>query len=412
MADKMIRHYGVSALAIAHCNFHLRGDESDADAAFVRDFASTAGVELHVADFDTAAFASEHGVSIEMAARELRYRWFDSLCREYGYEAVCVAHNANDNAETLLLNLVRGTGLRGLCGMAEESRNPYGDTLVRRPMLGWSRARIEEYAASHGLTYRTDSSNLSSEYKRNLIRNEVMPLLHKLNPSLLDTLTRDIANFRQAGAIVDDWTAATGADLVQNQDGDAHATISISALKSRPHWEYLLYNELAGRGFSSTLIDELERLLKDEDATLSGHRFDGSDFTLVTTSNELIISPINSNDSATAQLPTPVVELIDWHPGMNPRTERGVLLVDADRLGAEPSFRKWRDGDWLRPLGLGGKKKVSDLLTDLKYNILQKDSVLVLEGSGSHVLAVVGERIDESLKISDSTSRVYRISIS
>lgn len=410
MADKMIRHYGVSALAIAHCNFHLRGDESDADAAFVRDFAAAAGVKLHMADFDTAAFATEHGVSIEMAARELRYRWFDSLCREYGYEAVCVAHNANDNAETLLLNLVRGTGLRGLCGMAEESRNPYGDSLVRRPMLGWSRARIEEYAASHGLAYRTDSSNLSSEYKRNLIRNEVMPLLQKLNPSLLDTLTRDIANFRQAASIVDDWAAAAGAGLVQNYGGAD--SISIPALKSLPHWEYLLYNELSRRGFSSTLIDELERLLKDEDATLSGHRFDGSDCVLVTTSNELVISPLCGSESALAQLPTPVVELIDWHPGMNPRTERGVLLVDADRLGAEPSFRRWQDGDWLRPLGLGGKKKVSDFLTDLKYNILQKDSALVLEGSGSHVLAVVGERIDESLKISDSTSRVYRISIS
>ncbi len=438
MADKMIRHYGVSALAIAHCNFHLRGAESDADAAFVREFASNAGVKLHETDFDTRAFAAERGVSIEMAARELRYRWFDALCLEYGYDGVCVAHNANDNAETLLLNLVRGTGLKGLCGMAQESVNPYGTTPVLRPMLDWTRERIEAYAADHNLAFRTDSSNLSSEYKRNLIRNEVMPLLLRLNPSLIETLSRDIAHFRQAREIVDDWAETRfsregltpqeslvppfrkGEGPIARWEGffqegckpsrQGLRRIDIAALEQTAHWEYLLYDALSAYGFSSKIVDQVERLLKDENATVSGRRFESPEYTLVTSTNELIISP-KADDAPSPEMPR--VELLAWDSSMDPRTERGVILLDADALGGEPCLRLWQEGDWLRPIGLRGKKKVSDMLTDLKYNISEKENVYVVAGrEPHHVLAVACERVDEEVKVTASSTRVYRISMS
>ena len=159
------------SLAVAHCNFHLRGEESDGDAAFVKAWADRHGLKCYTADFQTEEYAREQGVSIEMAARELRYEWFDHLCNEHGFDGVCVAHNANDNAETLMLNLLRGTGVKGLCAMAEASVNPYGSSRVFRPMLGFTRDEIDSYANGHGLSWRTDSTNAQPDYKRNRIRN-------------------------------------------------------------------------------------------------------------------------------------------------------------------------------------------------------------------------------------------------
>ena len=151
-------------ICIAHCNFHLRCAESDSDAAFVQEWASSRGVECLIKDFDTQQYASSRNISIEMAARELRYTWFDALCKERGFDGTCVAHNANDNVETLFLNLLRGTGLKGLCAMSPISANPYGSSKIFRPLLDYSRDEIVDYAAAHSLEYRTDSSNLSSEF--------------------------------------------------------------------------------------------------------------------------------------------------------------------------------------------------------------------------------------------------------
>lgn len=440
MADMVIRTaipaISHDRIVIAHCNFHLRGEESDGDASFVRSWAAKWGVRFEQADFDTAAAASQWGVSIEMAARRLRYEWFDSLCHQYGCRGVCVAHNANDNAETLILNLVRGTGLKGLCGMQQESKNAFGDSLVFRPMLEFSREQIEKYAERNGVEFRTDSSNLESEYKRNLVRNEVMPLLRRLNPSVLDTFTEDMRHLRQAQEIVEDWVAGLPAPLLKeplpSKDGPLPLSeggyqtfrrglavpphIIIPELLALPHWEYLLYSKLSALGFSSAVVGQVERLLKDPEATLSGHRFESPRYLLVTTTKELVLSPrpdaAGAGSTTKSKIIEPRVELLDWCSSMDVHTPKGVLLVDAAKVAGLPRFRLWKEGDWFRPLGMRGKKKVSDFLTDLKYNILQKENVLVLEGEGSHVLAVLGERIDESLKITPETTKVYRISIS
>lgn len=384
-------------LAVAHCNFHLRGEESDADAAFVKAWADAHSLECHMIDFDTVSYASEHRVSVEMAARELRYAWFDALCRENGYAGVCVAHNANDNVETLFLNLLRGTGLKGLCAMKETSRNPYGTTKVFRPMLGYSREEIERYANVNGIEYRTDSTNLKSDYKRNRLRNEVFPLLRQINPSFVSTVSRDIANFRQAEAVVESCVS----ELVP----DAEGRVGISALKSMPHWQFSLFFLLSGYGFQPPVIDSVVELLNSGDRIVGGHRFESEEYLLVTTTEHLRMERKDERRDG------PSVALLDWDPSMSPRTARGTTLVDADRLVGEPRLRKWRPGDWLNPLGMKGRKKVSDLLTDLKYDVLLKENVYVLEGDGSHVLAVIGERVDSSVSVSASTKRVYRISM-
>ena len=184
--------------AVAHCNFGLRGTESDADEAFVREQAARYRIPCHVKRFDTEAFASAEGISIEMAARRLRYHWFGQLCREHGYEAVAVAHNANDNAETLILNLLRGTGLRGITGMKAEGFLPdpdFGDLPLRRPLLSMTREEIEAFAREKGLSWREDSTNAQNAYKRNKVRNLVFPIFATINPSFVQTLNRDMERF-------------------------------------------------------------------------------------------------------------------------------------------------------------------------------------------------------------------------
>ena len=184
--------------AVAHCNFGLRGAESDADEAFVREQAARHGIPCHVKQFDTEAFASAEGISIEMAARRLRYHWFGELCREHGYTAVAVAHNANDNAETLILNLLRGTGLKGITGMKAAGYIPdpdFGDIPLLRPLLEMTREEIVAFAREHGLNWREDSTNAQTDYKRNKIRNLVFPVFATINPSFVQTLNRDMERF-------------------------------------------------------------------------------------------------------------------------------------------------------------------------------------------------------------------------
>ncbi len=314
--------------AIAHCNFTLRGEESDADEALVRAWAARYGLPCHVRRFDTEAYARDKGISIEMAARQLRYRWFGELCLEHGYEAVAVAHNANDNAETLLLNLLRGTGLRGLLGMQARGTIPdpaYAQIPLLRPLLGMTREAIEAYAREHGLQWREDSSNARNSYKRNKLRNQVFPLFREINPSFIQTLNRDMERFARE---------------LQGPAPDAPG-------------EALPYPRIC----SYRCTEE---------------PWDG-----------------------TAPLRQPA----------------GMLILDADKAGTlQEGF--WESGDWIRPLGAPGRKKMQDWFTDHHIPAREKGFVPLLKSSrdGHHVLAVVGHCIDESVKVDKSTRRIIRIS--
>ena len=236
--------------AVAHCNFHLRGEDSNADAALVRSWCTSEGVEYHETDFDTAVYAQKHGISIEMAARELRYGWFAGLCREKGYAAVMVAHNANDNAETLILNLLRGTGIKGICGMSERSVQVYdGYALtVLRPLLGVSRAQIEAFVYERAVPFREDRTNADVAYKRNRIRHEVLPVFEAINPSAIQTLSGDMAHFREVSALADEYFESFLKDL--------HCTfpklpvrIPLEALSEKKYWKYLLFRLMEPYGF-------------------------------------------------------------------------------------------------------------------------------------------------------------------
>ncbi|MBQ8483217.1 MAG: tRNA lysidine(34) synthetase TilS [Bacteroidales bacterium] len=428
--------------AVAHCNFRLRGEESDGDEAMVRSWAEENGIVFHHTSFDTQTYASEKGISIEMAARELRYRWFEELCVRHGYRAVCVAHNANDNAETLMLNLLRGSGLKGLSGMSPVSVLPCGtvsgtDIILLRPLLQFTRKQIEGYVFARKVPYREDSTNASSDYKRNRIRNEVFPIFEKINPSFVRTLNREMGYFAEAEEIVDDWATGVIPHITTSPERpschpERQRRISLPALMSQPHWRYLLYRILEPYGFNSATLGALEDLLSSS-RTLSGKRFESEGYLLQTGRDELVIMPrLSPTDPIATGSILPVrtagthhfaghmlkIEVLDRDPDMPLKQPAGVLVMDASRMRFPFVIRRWRHGDWFIPIGMKGKKKISDLFADLKYDGFMKDDALMIvdvQTSGladsGHIAGVVGVRIDDRYKITETTEKIIRITV-
>lgn len=279
--------------AVAHCNFHLRGEDSDSDEALVAAWCGWNGVRYHKADFDTEQYASSHNVSIEMAARELRYDWFASLCRENGYYGVAVAHNANDNAETLILNLLRGTGLRGITGMQVETvvpvtRDELSGVRLLRPMLSFSRKQIEEYVAANSLEYHDDRTNAETVYKRNRIRHLVFPVFESLNPSFLTTFAREMNAFSEVQEIADDYFISVRESVCEPAGKDELLRVNAVRLCHLKHYKYVLYRLLEAYGFRDRLLEPVVRLL-ESGKTFSGKVFEAPGYELITAGECLIV---------------------------------------------------------------------------------------------------------------------------
>ncbi len=429
MADLFLSEFGPKAFAIAHCNFHLRGEESNGDETLVRNWADSNGVRFHRTDFDTEGHAAGNAVSIEMAARDLRYGWFAKLCGEFGYRAVVVAHNANDNAETLVLNLLRGTGLKGLHGMAEISPlTSLQGAFLLRPLLSFSRKQIEGYVFANKVPYRDDSTNALCEYKRNRIRNEVFPIFEKINPSFVRSLNREIGYFSEAGDIVEDWCRAQLPEVVEITENKVR--INLQALMARRQWRYLLYYIVEPYGFNSQTLASIEALL-ESDRTISGKRFDSQTHTIITERDGLLVLPKMADDLDVESIMTVrgagiynfngsrwQVEVLEWSEDMPLKQPNGTLIADADKLLFPFVCRRWRQGDWFIPLGMRGRKKVSDLYADLKYGALEKEaSVMIVDtrseglAEDQHIAGVLGVRLDDRYKVTSSTKTIIRITI-
>ena len=282
--------------AVAHCNFHLRGDDSDGDASFVEEWCTSRGIRFLARDFDTTKYAGEKSISIEMAARELRYSWFAELCVREGFRGVAVAHNSNDNAETLILNLLRGTGSRGARGMAESSPLPGtdGNAVILRPLLGIERKDIEDWMRSRGCKWREDCTNSENVYKRNLIRNEVFPLFAKINPSFLRTLQRDMEHLSQTDEIAGEYfNGCVSAICSATHNG---ISINLPALLELKHWQYILWRLLEPYNFSYETLGKLTALLEKfrseprGTVTLGGKKFESPTNVLTASSKKLVIS--------------------------------------------------------------------------------------------------------------------------
>ena len=259
MAERAPELFPGASFAVCHCNFGLRGDESDGDEAFVRDWCARKGMPLFVKSFPTADFARQNDLSIEMAARELRYSWFGELCSSKGFDCVAVAHNADDNAETFFLNLLRGTGTRGLRGMGDRD-------FIVRPLLGISRTEIRSWMEERGLAWREDSTNASPAYKRNRLRGEVIPVLKEMNPSLLSSLGRTMDHIRQVDDIAEDYFLSVRDDVLRS------GMIRIRTLLALKHPRYVLFRLAEPAGLTETALDNLWELIN------SGRQVGGREF--------------------------------------------------------------------------------------------------------------------------------------
>ena len=376
--------------AVAHCNFGLRGEESDADEAFVRAWCSSHGIPIHVKRFDTQAFATAEGISVEMAARRLRYHWFGELCREHGYEAVAVAHNANDNAETLLLNLLRGTGLRGITGMKPSGFLPdpdYGDIPLLRPLLGMTRADIEAFAADQGLSWRDDSTNALNDYKRNKIRNLIFPIFAEINPSFIQTLNRDMERFSEemtAGVALDQVQGAV--DQVQGGGGPG------PILGAGPGPASMASTGLGGTSGGPGPVGK-----------------NGPSPNVGWTRSKQVVDQVQG---AVDQVQEYTITEEEWDGTKEVKQPEGMLIMDKKKAGEWVEGR-WETGDWIRPLGAPGKKKMQDWFTDHHIPADEKPFVPLLKSTRDphHVLAVVGYCIDHSVRVTKSTCQILRISV-
>ena len=394
LAEKVRRAGG--PFAMAHCNFRLRGDESDADEALVREWAAAHGVTCHVRAFDTEAYAAAEGISIEMAARRLRYRWFGELCRKHGYEAVLTAHHAGDDAETFFLNLLRGSGVKGLTGMSESGFLPdpdFADIPLLRPLIHTGRAEIDALAAEWGVPWREDRTNAENAVKRNKLRNQVFPVLREINPSFEETLAEDMHRLRMVERIADAYYKEN-ADLVW--DG---RRIDTDLLKTLPDWEYILYRILEGEGMPPALIAQATDIVR---SGRSGRRVG----TFISANGRLV------REEAVGA-PQITVREEAWEPGRSPVMPEGVLAVDADKVHGELVADRWVAGDWIRPLGMRGRKKLQDWFKDRHFSLVDKKRAVIVRDSGltdsHHVVAVAGHTIDETYKITAGTRRILKI---
>lgn len=390
-----------------HCNFELRGVESDRDEAFVRNFCVQQGILLHVRHFQTESYARKHHVSIEMAARDLRYDWFRTLSEERGASGIVVAHHRDDDAETVLMNMIRGTGIRGLCGMKYKHEN------ILRPLLDVSREDIENYLMGLGQTYVTDSSNLENDVTRNKIRLDILPLLRAINPSVGQTLHELAKRMTDVELLYQKAVKEAVARVFR--DGK----IALRELRKEYGAESVLFEILAPMGFNSA---QVSAIYEQTDHHVSGRIYESNDWMLLCDREYLICREKNGNigELLTDELPDAgeisVTEsmkfLITSHSAdaYTIRKEKSFLCLDADKVRLPLHVRRWQMGDRFYPFGMKGSKLVSDYLTDCKKSKFEKNDQLVLV-SGENLVWVVGERSDRRFSIDASTRRVLQIEI-
>lgn len=401
----MLRKAGY-AVSVAHCNFNLRGQESDGDEAFVKNYCQKEKLTLHNETFNTADVADETGESIQMAARRLRYTWFDALCITHGYSAVATAHHANDVAETFFVNLSRGTGLAGLTGIKPKHGN------VVRPLLFAQRADIEAYAIANKISWRDDSSNQSVKYRRNRIRHEVIPVFNQINPAFNKSIITTIQRLEQANTLLKNYMATQLADVMA--ETGSRIFVSIDKLKELKPLSLYLFEIVHSYGFNAEQVDELEQAL----GKTPGARFYSTSHELIRDREFLIIQPKEEKHykhySIDAELNTtylPVklkaqkIAAADKLHLVNPPT---VALLDMAKLAFPLTLRKPQQGDKFKPFGMQTHKLLSDFFKDSKLSAAKKEDAWVLV-SGHDIIWVVGYRIDDRFAVKPTTSSVLRL---
>jgi tRNA(Ile)-lysidine synthase len=386
----------------AHCNFHLRGAESDRDADFVRKWCKNTDIPFTSIDFDTTGYAEDRKISIEMAARELRYEWFEILRKQYEADAIAVAHHRDDSVETVLLNLIRGTGIKGLSGISP--RNGY----VVRPLLTVSRSEIEDYIIERELPYVTDSTNDQDIYLRNYLRLNVIPKLEVVNPSVKESIIRTSKNISEAEKIYSE-SIREYIDVVFIND-----KINIPMLKKTASPQSVLFELLSPLGFTSSTIEDIFQSMDSTPGKVFlSDRYrvikDRSDFILEKITSDIISDEHYLIEEESKEITFPVrFNLRKEKTPVKIEKKRNILYVDADKLKFPLIMRRWKAGDWFIPFGMNGKKKLSDYFTDRKFSLKDKKEAWVIL-SGENIVWIVNERSDNRYKITDESKNIFII---
>ena len=385
----------------AHCNFRLRGAESDRDEVFCVELCHRLGVELHRVHFDTREYAELHKVSIEMAARELRYKWFEQLREDIGAAGICVAHHRDDSVETVILNMVRGTGVHGLVGI--RPRNGY----VLRPLLCVSRDEIEEFLASCGQKYITDSTNLEDEATRNKVRHHIIPELQQLNGKALENIQRMTERMAAVEELLDAYKAQT---IVRKENGIAIRKLDVLN-------DYLLYELLADYGFNSAQASQICDSMRADSV---GSVFSSADYDLLVDRECLLVEP-HLEPMKPFVIPETGTYILDEKHKI--RVESGafevskdplVATLDASKVHFPLTVRRAEEGDWMVPFGMSGRKLLSDMMTDLKKSIFDKRKQIVVTDNQGVIIWAVGLRVSQNVAIlsNDLLVPVLRLSFS
>lgn len=371
----------------AHCNFELRGEESDRDEDFVRNFCRSLNIKCHSIHFETRRYAAQQSISIEMAARELRYNWFSKICEESDCQVVAVAHHKDDSVETMLLNLIRGTGINGLLGIRPKNGN------VVRPLLCASRQEVVAYLHRMNQTYVTDSTNLEDEYTRNKIRLNLLPLMEEINPSVKDGLVKTASYLNDISKVYQQAIKESIDRIFITPEKE----ISIEKLMNEPAPQALLFEVLSPLGFNSTQVEEVYGSLNGQ----PGKRFISSQWQVVKDRELLLIEKVKTaNDK-----PQIIFEEVLFTKEFVIPKDKNTACFDANKFKGVISIRKWEKGDYFIPFGMKGKKLVSDFMTDSKFSLLKKEQQWVLS-CNDQIAWLIGERTDNRFRIDDSTQKV------
>lgn len=394
---------------VAHCNFQLRGAESDEDEVLVEREANRYGAEFFNKRFDTLGEMQRTGESMEMAARRLRYAWFKELCEQHGYTAIAIAHHSNDSIETFFINMLRGTGLRGLTGITTQVGR------VVRPMMFATRKDIHDYAVAHHIPFREDSSNRSTKYLRNKVRIGLVPMLKEINPQFTTIMRRNIARLSQAQDFITSAINIVKGEVLEHS-GDVH-TLRVGQIRPTLPRNYVIYEILSSEyGFKGDVVDALCHAL-DNGAT--GRRFYSREWVAVVDRGNVVIAPIMEDDSCETIVERNTVRSyaggsvlyyeycnIDFIDDLD--QGENVALLDADKLKFPLRVRRWQEGDWFIPFGMSGRKKLSDYLIDKKVSMAEKSRQFVLL-SGDDIVWVIGRRLDDRFAITRKTENVLRV---
>lgn len=393
---------------LAHCNFQLRGSEANDDTVFCEDFAKTINVPFHVTYFDTKAYVAEHKLSVQMAARELRYNWFKTLKTDHQFDFILTAHHANDNLETLLVNLIRGTGVRGLQGIPEKQNS------MIRPLLFVTKEDIRIYATENKLEFREDSSNQEVKYKRNFIRHQIVPELKKLNPAIEDTIHTSVQFFKQSADIVIEYAALKFQTICKEENNQLF--IDIKLLLSEKQKETLLFEWLYDKQFKTSQIHQLAEVLVAEEKV--GKQFSSATHKLVIDRNYIIVKAIDKLEEIKEFTITSIDDV--KHLPINlffEETNSTSFSKNLNEINIPYSdnlfplrLRRWKQGDKFKPFGMNGFKKLSDFFKDQKLSLFQKENVWLLENS-QHIIWVVGYRVDDRCKVLEETKRIIKMKI-